>query len=230
MLLKQHWPLFGLRVRTPRLELRYPTDENVAEIAERSVTEGVHDPSFMPFTIEWTDVPPPLQQQRSLQHHWRLRADWQPSSWSCNFVVVVDGQIVGTQSAGAQDFAQLRSVLTGSFLLQPYQGKGVGTEMRAAILHFAFAGLGAELAQTGAWADNHQSLGVTRKLGYEFEGRRRMLSRGAPREMTGFRLTRDAWEAHRRDDISIEGLEPCLEMFGVSFDAPGLTDVAPDGS
>ena len=230
MLLIRHWPLFGLVVRTPRVELRYPSDEEIAEIAERSVTEGVHEPSFIPFTIEWTDVPPPLQQRRSLQHHWSLRANWDPASWTCNLAVFVDGRIVGTQSAGAENFAVLRSVLTGSFLFLPEQGQGLGTEMRYAILHLVFAGLGADLATTGAWADNAQSLGVTRKLGYEPEGSRRALSRGVPREMMGFRLTRSAWEAHRRDDITIEGLEPCLELFGVNHAAPASMVAEPDGS
>ena len=31
MSLTQHWPLFDLHVRTPRLELRYPTDDEVAD-------------------------------------------------------------------------------------------------------------------------------------------------------------------------------------------------------
>ena len=216
MSLNQHWPLFGLRVRTSLVELRYPTDDEVAEIAERSVTDGIHDPAVMPFGIEWTDVPPPLQQRRSLQHHWSMRANWEPHAWTCVLAVVVDGRIVGVQSAEARDFASLRCVLTGSFLFLPDQGKGIGTEMRAAILHLVFEGLGAELAQTGAWADNAPSLGVTRKLGYEPEGHRRLLSRGAPREMLGYRLSRESWQARRRDDISIEGLEPCLELFGLT--------------
>ena len=54
----EHWPLFGLTVRTPRVELRYPDDAAVAEIASRSGTDGIHDPAFMPFGFEWTDVAP----------------------------------------------------------------------------------------------------------------------------------------------------------------------------
>ena len=235
MSLNQHWPLFDLRVRTPLVELRYPTDAEIAEIAEKSVTEGIHDPATMPFGIAWTDVPPPLQQRLSLQHHWTMRANWQPHAWTCVFAVVVGGHIVGVQSAEATNFDVLRCALTGSFLFLPEQGKGIGTEMRAAILHLLFEGLGAELAQTGAWADNAASLGVTRKLGYEPEGHRRMLSRGAPREMLGYRLSRERWQAHRREDISIEGLEPCLELFGLSATtppptAPASTDARPAGS
>ncbi|MCU1394643.1 MAG: putative succinyl-CoA transferase [Ilumatobacteraceae bacterium] len=211
-----HWPLFGLQVRTPRLELRYPTDDEVAEIAARSVSDGVHDPASMPFSFEWTDVPSPTQERNSMQFHWSLRAGWRPTGWNCNLAVIADGRIVGTQSAEAADFAALRTVTTGSFLFQPFQGKGLGTEMRAAILHLAFAGLGAETARTGAWSDNQPSLGVTRRLGYEHVGTERMLSRGEPRDMERYVLSREMWHRRRRDDIAIEGLAPCLEM----FDAP----------
>ena len=211
-----HWPLFGLRVRTPRLELRYPSDDDIGELAQRSITDGIHDPSWMPFGMEWSDVAPPLQQRLSMQHHWGLRANWQPEHWHCNLVVSIDGRIVGAQSAEAIDFPRLGQVTTGSFLVRPAQGHGIGTEMRAAILHFVFAGLGAQYALTAAWANNHPSLGVTRHLGYEPTGAKRMLSRGTAREMLTFQLSRATWEASRRDDIVVEGLNPCLDMFGVA--------------
>jgi RimJ/RimL family protein N-acetyltransferase len=41
-----------------------------------------------------------------------------------------------------RDFAVLREVHTGSWLGQRYQGQGLGTEMRSAVLHLGFAGLG----------------------------------------------------------------------------------------
>ena len=208
------WPLFGLRVRTPRVELRYPTDDEVAEIAERSVTEGIHDPRFMPFGFEWTDVPPPLQQRNTIQYHWGLRAAWKPDQWVCDLAVVVDGRIVGAQSARGTDFRTLRAATTGSFLFLSEQGRGIGTEMRAAMVHLLFAGLGAEQALTDAWADNKQSLGVTRRLGYEQTGSRRVVSRGRTRDMLEFRLQRADWLPQQRNDIVIEGLEPCLELFG----------------
>ena len=210
-----HWPLFGLRVRTPRVELRYPSDDDIAEIAQRAVTDGIHDPAWMPFAFEWTDVAPPLQQRHSMQFHWGLRANWRPEHWNCNLVASIDGKVVGTQSAEAVDFARLGEVTTGSFLVRPAQGRGLGREMRAAILHLVFAGLGAQNALTGAWADNEPSLAVTRRLGYEPTGEKRMLSRGTPRQMLTFRLSRERWEAVHRDDVVIEGLDPCLDLFGV---------------
>lgn len=210
------WPPFGLRVRTPRIELRYPNDEEIAELADRSAVVGIHDPASMPFAIAWTDVPPPQQQRNTLQFHWNTRASWQPSDWSCNFVVIVDGEIVGSQGAQATNFNVLRSAVTGSFLLISHQRRGIGKEMRAAILHLLFAGLSAEWAETAAFEDNEASLAVTRSLGYTLEGRHRMLSRGRAREQLAFRMPREAWQRQQRDDIEIIGLEPCLEMFGAA--------------
>ena len=42
----------------------------------------------------------------------------------------------------------MRTVGTGSWLGRPYQGRGIGKEMRGAVLALAFDGLGAEVAET----------------------------------------------------------------------------------
>jgi len=209
-----NWPLFGLRVVTPRLELRYADDADVDALTTLS-EQGVHDPAFMPFSIPWTDAQPPHRARGAMQHYWRTRADFTVDSWTVNFVTVVDGEVVGMQGAIGRDFLKLREVETGSWLGLAHQGKGLGTEMRAAILHFAFDGLSAAYALSGAWHDNHASHGVSRKLGYEEVGQVRMLRRGEPDWMVKLRLPRERWEASRRDDITIEGLDGCLDMFGL---------------
>lgn len=210
----EHWPLFELRVRTPRLTLQYADDELAVALAELGA-RGVHEPAAMPFSVPWTDVAPPLQQRNTLQHIWRLRADWQPDDWHCTFAVLVDDTVVGVQAALATDFASLREATTGSWLGLAHQGRGIGTEMRQAVLHLLFAGLGAEHALSGAFDDNGPSLGVSAKLPYEPAGRRRVLRRGEPVWIADLRMSRDAWSAIRRDDIVIEGLAPCLELFGL---------------
>ncbi len=209
-----HWPLFSLRVRTTRVELRYPDDDDCRALADLGA-RGVHDPGWMPFSIPWTDVPPPLQQRNTLQHLWRLRVAWQPNDWSCPLAVVYEGEVVGVQDVLAKDFRVLRQVATGSWLGREHQGKGIGKEMRTAVLHLAFEGLGADRALSGAWEDNAPSLGVSRSLGYEPDGTRRALRRDQPSTLIGLRLTRERWLEHRRDDIEIIGLEPCREMFGI---------------
>jgi hypothetical protein len=70
---------------------------------------------------------------------------------------------------------------------------------------------------------------VTRRLGYEFNGTHRALSRGQPRDMLEFRLPRATWDARRRDDITIDGLQPCLALFGLS-PSPASTAAEPAGS
>src|SRR6478609_1717012 len=112
MSLSDVWPLFDLQVNTPRLELRYPSDEDIAELAERGAVDGVHDASFMPFGVEWTDVPPPLLQRNSAQHMWVLRANWRPDNLACNLVCVVGGRVIGAQAATAENFAVLRTAQT----------------------------------------------------------------------------------------------------------------------
>jgi len=209
----EHWPLFGLRIETPSLTLRYPDDDDAVALADLAA-EGIHDPAWMPFSFPWTDVAPPMLQRGSLQHVWRTRAEWTPQQWHLPMAVVVDGDIVGVQAMLAEHYPTLRTVSTGSWLGRRYQGKGIGTEMRSAILHLAFAGLGADHALTRAFVDNDASLAVTRRLGYEDTGRQLVVRRDAPAWMLAFGLARSRWEERRRDDIVIVGLDACLELFG----------------
>jgi RimJ/RimL family protein N-acetyltransferase len=81
-------------------------------------------------------------------------------------------------------------------------------------LHLAFDGLGAIEAMSGAFHDNEASLATSRSLGYIENGDRLMLRRERPDRMIDLKLDRASWASRRRDDIEIEGLETCLEMFG----------------
>ena len=86
--------------------------------------------------------------------------------------------------------------------------------MRAAVVHLAFAGLGALEARTSAWIDNAASRKVSLRIGYEPDGEQLIGRRGVPTLHQNFRLTREAWEKRRRDDIALHGLEPCLALLG----------------
>jgi RimJ/RimL family protein N-acetyltransferase len=114
-----------------------------------------------------------------------------------------------------RDFAVLREVSTGSWLGRRYQGQGLGTEMRAAVLHLAFAGLSAEYATSNAFTDNPASLGVSRKLGYLPDGIQRQVIRGRPAVLQLLRLDRAGWQACQRVPVEITGLAPCLPSFGL---------------
>ena len=220
-----YWPLFDLRIRTPLVELRSPTDDDLVELIDLA-GRGVHPPDYMPFSIPWTSAPSPEREFESLKFYWRSRALWQPTDWSLTLLASCRGTIVGTQGIAAKAFPTTRSVGTGSWLGMEHQGKGIGKEMRQAVLHLAFDGLGALEARSGAWHDNAASIGVSRAVGYAENGETLVARLGEPTRQLGFRMSRANWESRRRDDIEIEGLERCLPMFGLGGDTEEAIDRA----
>ncbi len=173
------WPLFDLQLRDGELELRLPNDDELAALCEVA-REGVHDPSTMPFLVAWTDKPSPAFEREFAQHYWGQRARWTPDEWSLDLAVFVNGKIVGVQSVSATRFATFREVRTGSWLGRKHQQRRIGTRMRAAILRLAFDGLGAYVAHSAALDGNEASRRVSRALGYEDNGKRRVAPGGTP--------------------------------------------------
>jgi RimJ/RimL family protein N-acetyltransferase len=207
-----HWPLSALRLTTPGLELRWPTNEELADLGDVAA-EGIHDPGFMPFLFPWTDTTPAERARSVILHFWRTAGNWKPEEWTLPFVVFRDSQPMGIQVVGAKQFAVKREVSTGSWLGLRFQGQGVGTQMRAAVLSFAFEGLGAETAVSGAMMGNEQSLGVSRKLGYREDGIERAVVSGQLRIEQ--RLRMDAKDFRAPFPVPIYGLEKCLKDFGL---------------
>jgi RimJ/RimL family protein N-acetyltransferase len=203
-------PLTRLRVRTPRLELRLGTDSELRELG-RVALAGIHDPDEMPFEFAWTDD---LTEQSVVDYHRGQLAAFAPQSWSLNLVVFYRGRPIGIQSVAAERFTETRRVATGSWLGRAWQGQGLGTEMRAAVLHLAFGGLAAEVAVSGAISGNPQSLGVSRKLGYHVVGAHMVSPRGVPVEHTDLELRAE----HFRSPVPVElvALAPLLPLFGAA--------------
>ena len=203
-------PLTRLRVRTPRLELRLGTDAELRELG-RVAIRGIHDPGVMPFEHPWTDD---VTEQSVVEFHRGQLQAFRPEDWSLDLVAFHRGRPIGIQSVRAERFAGRRIVGTGSWLGRAWQGQGLGTEMRAAVLQLAFAGLGAEVARSGAIAGNPQSLGVSRKLGYDVVGSHTVSPRGAPLEHTDIELRREDF----RSPVAVEivALEPLLPLFGAA--------------
>lgn len=209
------WPLFDLVLTTARLELRLPTLRQLDSLGQLAAA-GVHDPAIMPFSTPWTDAPPQQRAVSTMQWHWSQWASWQPTAWRLDCVVLLNGRVVGTQGVGATDFAVRREVATGSWLGKDFQGQGIGTEMRAAVLHLAFAGLGADWATSGAFETNPASLAVSRKLGYREDGIEQHAVRGQAAVLRRLRLSQADWHvAAIHPPPAIAGLEGCRHMFGV---------------
>jgi RimJ/RimL family protein N-acetyltransferase len=206
------WPLFDLRLRTARLALRPPTDEDLVSLCAVAAA-GIHDPGEMPFAFPWTRKPSPRFEREFAQYHWQTRAGWQPNSWNLEFMVTLDGRPIGAQGLFAREFPVHRLVHTGSWLGQAYQRRGFGTEMRQAVLSFAFDGLGAEVAETEAFLENIASATVSRRVGYVENGIGRLAPDGVARDVQRFRLTAEDWRSSARPVVEIDGLDACREMF-----------------
>jgi RimJ/RimL family protein N-acetyltransferase len=165
----------------------------------------------MPFAVAWTDT---LNEEEFLAFHRRAWEEWSPESWECNFVTFLDGRPVGSQAITAKDFTAKREVGTGSWLGAPFQRQGYGTEQRAAVLEFAFRGLRAKAATSGALVDNIASQRVSAKLGYRTTGMSELAPRGKPVPHYDYRMEREEWNCPI--PVEIERLEPCLPLFGVT--------------
>lgn len=219
---QEAWPLFGLRLTTPRLELRPLTPALVAPIAEVAVA-GIHDPATMPFEVPFTDADPTTIRRESFRWWARCWVDLGPEQWRIPFAVLHDGEPIGVQDINAEQFGLRRTFSTGSWLGRPAQGQGFGQEMRRAVLTFAFAGLDARRAETGAWTDNAASIGVTTRLGYQPDGTRVKLRRGVADEQVAYRMTAADFAA--RPDLAagvrIDGLSlEVLAMLGAGPSDP----------
>lgn len=209
--LESTWPFFGLCLRTPRLVLRLPTDAHLNELATLAAS-GIHDHHLMPFAVPWTDAPPGVLERSTLQYHWGRRAALKPTEWDLSFGVWIGGCLAGMQTIAAKNFAAGRTVETGSWLGRAFQRQGIGLEMRAAVLHLAFEGLGAKAAASTAFVDNLASRRISERLGYRLESEGVLSPRGTPQPNVRSLLTRERWLAGARLPVSVEGLSPCLPL------------------
>lgn len=221
------WPTFGLRLHTPRLTLTPVRDDDLAELVTL-VRAGIHDPDDMPFSIPWTLASVDDLPGNFLRYQWSLRARTGPDEWTLPFVVWEEGRIVGLQDVGAREFAVRRVVDTGSWLGRAHQGRGIGTEMRAAVLAFAFDHLGADVALSAAFVDNLRSRGVSDRLGYQVNGQDVVQRRPGERAVSvRLRVTpeiflRPAWT------LRVEGVDACRTLLGLG-DRPARMDSADAG-
>jgi RimJ/RimL family protein N-acetyltransferase len=190
--------LAHVRLRTPRLELRLGSEHELRELGElfrhgtypdymESVTSGLFFDGVK--EANWVE--------NFVAHHHSWLDESTPAEWYFNFLAFVGGKVIGSQGLQSRSGS---SVFTNSLIGRRYQGRGYGTEMRAAVLSLAFAVLGARSAISDAWAGNEPSLAVSRKLGYLTVGTEVHHPRGEPVEHEVMRL-----EASRfRSPVAVE--------------------------
>ncbi|MFJ3957654.1 GNAT family N-acetyltransferase [Arthrobacter sp. NPDC090010] len=211
--LEEIFPPFGLVLRTPRLELRVLRDEDMAPLIE-AVRSGIHEPGKSPFSVPWSEAPAEQLPANTARFHWSTRSGFAQERWELAFGIWHEGELIGSQSLMATDFAAFKVVKSGSWIRKSSQGQGLGKEMRAAILIYAFDFLGADVAESSAAVWNQPSLGVSHSLGYRDNGVHREPSAEGPAEIQQLRL--NAADFRRPDwQLSVAGHEPLARFIGL---------------
>ncbi|MFB9652578.1 GNAT family N-acetyltransferase [Pseudarthrobacter oxydans] len=208
------WPLFGLTLATPRLELR-PIQDHEIPAAVAAARTGIHEPGRNPFSTPWTELPAEDLGPNMARWYWRCRAECTPESWTLLLGIWHNSEFIGCQDVGAKDFATLKTVGTGSWLKQSAKGRGLGKEMRAAVALYAFDWLRAEVAESEAADWNAASLGVSRSLGYELNGTTRKAWGTKVETVQHVRLTPDSF---KRPDwtLKVGGHEAAANFLNIS--------------
>lgn len=211
-------PQLRLRLTTPRLEFRVPDESDLRALAELVAEQGIHDRGTVPFQGGWSDAPQEVVAGRVLQYLWKGLALSRPDYWNLGLAAFLDGQAIGVQGLQARRFPQLREVASESWLARGYQGRGLGTEMRAAALRLAFEGLGAAHATSAVYEDGAAAIAVNKKYGYQPDGIEVTERQGKPTVLTRWRLTRDQWELSAAAEVptDVHGLEFCRGLFGIT--------------
>lgn len=210
-----YWPMADLRLLVGDLVLRPVVEADLAALADLLPDDVELDPSATTY-----DLPDRRRARGAVVHqgHWQALGGWSPAHWRLNFVVLRDGELVGTQELEGTDFPLLRTVDSSSMLMPTVRGQGFGKAMRTAVLALAFGPMQAQAAISSAWQDNHASLGVSRSLGYRPNGEQLHAREGATGGvdvMVHLRLTRADWLAVQRPVVAISGWDPCPPYFGL---------------
>ena len=213
-MLAELWPLYGLTITTPRLELRLPHENELARLAHVAGA-GIHHPDERPFLTPWTDGSYQDRARAVLRGHWSDLADWSVAAWHLGLGAFRAGEPIGLVTLRARDFPVVREVTTSAWLGIDHQRRGYGTEARIGLLTLAFHHLGATAALTEVFQDNHSSQGVSRKLGYEHDGIS-VDARGTEAVVSDrLRLTRRAWAARDHPPVTVDGMSACRPLFGL---------------
>lgn len=211
---------FALRIAVDGVELAAPTDPQLAELARHAATPGAVLPADQTHFVKWIDgrTPAEIERQRIARVQANRDLTTRPG-WTLDLAVFVDGAPVGLQSmSGFEQWPQRRVVGTTSWLIAPFQGRGLGTRARAAVLELAFAQLDAEAAKSWALEENTASTSVSTTLGYRFVDSHVLVEHG--RELTEhvYEVGREDWlssTARRRYAPVITGADALVRQLAV---------------
>jgi RimJ/RimL family protein N-acetyltransferase len=213
-------PLFSIRVRSARLELRLPHPDELPALASAAAS-GIHLPGERPFLggpgeTAWALLPPQERAMSLIQWNLAALGSWRPAKWRLELGVFLDGQPIGVQAVHAEHYAITRQVTTGSWLRLDHHGKGLGTEMREAVLALVFDHLDGAWARTCTYDHNKASNRVSEKLGYRPDGLDVVAKQdGQAHLVRRYRMSKSDWASMARSTVHVEGVAEVSSWFGL---------------
>lgn len=217
MQFEELYPPFGLEIRMGDLRMHPVRQEEILPLLDL-IADGIVSPDVEQYPVlgPFALGEDTLERRRtSLKFWWQCWIDVSPENWQIPMSVYRDDVLVGVQDIVAKRFTTVRSAETGSWLGVSHQGKGTGKLMRHAMCAFAFDHLGARELISGAFHDNHRSLGVSRALGYVHNGTRlSQRGTGDADAMIQMRLTPENF-VRSGPPLEVDGLEPFLKYLGL---------------
>lgn len=213
-------PQFSLRIALDGAEMAAPTDAQLAVLARHAATPEAILPAGRTHFVKWIDGRTPEQIER--QRIARVLSNRDLSSrpgWTLDLAILVNGAPVGLQNvSGFEQWPRQRIVGTTSWLIAPFQGRGLGTRARAAVLELAFVHLAAEAAKSWVLEENAASATVSTRLGYRFVDSHVLVEAG--RELTEhvYELRREDWlgsAARRRYAPIITGADALVRQLAL---------------
>ncbi|WP_335989951.1 GNAT family N-acetyltransferase [Glycomyces sp. MUSA5-2] len=213
-------PLFHLRIRTARLELRLPHPDELPALAAAAAS-GIHRPDERPFLAgpgetAWALLPPHERAMNLIQWNLSALGSWKPEQWRLELAVFLEGEPIGVQAVHAEHYAITRQVTTGSWLRLDRQGNGLGTQMREAALALVFDHLEGEWARTCTYDHNLASNRVSEKLGYRPDGLDVVAKEdGRAHTVRRHRMSKADWTAMPRGAVEVDGVADVRSWVGL---------------
>ncbi|WP_347354887.1 GNAT family protein [Intrasporangium sp.] len=213
------WPVHAIRLRTAGLDLQVMREADLPAVVGALPDDVELDPG----APSYPGLGRAANRRAALaRSYWRALGTWSPDDWALPFVVRERGEVVGVQwLEGPAPYRRQRTVDSSSWLVPRARRRGLGTQMRAAVLELAFGHLGAVAAITSAYVENAASLGVSRALGYR-ETHTSVLEPGS-RVLQHLRLDRPDWPAGGpARPVDVSGVAGALALFALGDErAPG---------
>ena len=174
-----------LRIRGPRLTLRYPEPADALDLFRLG-----RDPAVTRF-FSWG----PYEREDQARQWIATLPERRRDGVAFEFVVALGDEVIGVTLLSELDARDRRGVV-GTWLGREHWGTGANRETKALVAHLAFETLGLE--RLGAYADvaNHRSQRALDRIGFRREGVLRAFHRhrGEPHDVAVFALLRADWE------------------------------------